>query len=97
MPAEVTIRSRNATARSLFAVFTKLDVSDTMEKLFLGLDAQLVCSLEYNARVAKLVDAPDLGFRNRRFQNVPLRFKRQSIYEGKTRFFTMSNTLTTGE
>jgi hypothetical protein len=36
-----------------------------------------------DARVAKLADAPDLGFQNRRFQNVPFRFKKQSIYEGK--------------
>jgi hypothetical protein len=49
------------------------------------------------ARVAKLADAPDLGFRNRRFQNVPFRFKKQAIYEGKTRFFTISVAFTTGE
>jgi hypothetical protein len=42
-------------------------------------------------------DAPDLGFRNRRFQNVPFRFKRQSIYEGKTRFFTFRVAFTIGE
>jgi hypothetical protein len=45
----------------------------------------------------KLADAPDLGFQNQRFQNVPFRFKRQSIYEGKTRFFTISVAFTTGE
>jgi hypothetical protein len=39
------------------------------------------------ARVAKLADAPDLGFRNRRFQNVPFRFKKQSFYERKTPIF----------
>jgi len=38
------------------------------------------------ARVAKLADAPDLGFRNRRFHNVPFRFKKQAIYEGKMQF-----------
>jgi hypothetical protein len=43
------------------------------------------------------LDAPDLGFRNRRFQNVPFRFKRQSIYEGKTRFFTFRVAFTIGE
>jgi hypothetical protein len=29
-------------------------------------------------------DAPDLGLRNHRFQNVSFRFKKQSIYERKT-------------
>jgi hypothetical protein len=48
-------------------------------------------------RMATLGDAPDLGFRNHRFQNVPFRFKKQSIYEGKTRFFTISSAFTTGE
>ena len=38
------------------------------------------------ARVAKLADAPDLGFRNRRFHNVPFCFKKQAIYERKMRF-----------
>jgi len=38
------------------------------------------------ARVAKLADATDLGFQNRRFHDVPFRFKKQAIYEGKTRF-----------
>jgi hypothetical protein len=47
--------------------------------------------------VAKLADAPDLGLRNRQFQNVPFRFKKQSIYEGKTRFLTISVAFTTGE
>jgi hypothetical protein len=49
------------------------------------------------ARVAKLADAPDLGFRNRRFQNVALRFKKQSIYERKTRFFMIGVAFTTDE
>ena len=49
------------------------------------------------ARVAKLADAPDLGLRNHRFQNIPFRFKKQSIYERKTRFFTISVAFTTGE
>jgi hypothetical protein len=49
------------------------------------------------ARVAKLADAPDLGLKNHRFQNVPFRFKKQSVYEGKTRFFTISVPFTTGE
>jgi len=39
------------------------------------------------ARVAKLADAPDLGFRNYRFQNIALRFKKQSFYERKTATF----------
>jgi hypothetical protein len=50
-----------------------------------------------DARVAKLADAPDLGFQNRRFQNVPFRFKKQSIYEGKTRLFTIRAAFTIGE
>jgi hypothetical protein len=37
-------------------------------------------------RVAKLADAPDLGFRNRRFHDVPFRFKKQAIYDGKMQF-----------
>jgi hypothetical protein len=49
------------------------------------------------ARVAKLADAPDLGLRNRRFQNAPFRFKKQSIYERKTRYLTNSVASTTGE
>jgi hypothetical protein len=39
------------------------------------------------ARVAKLADAPDLGLRNRRFQNVPFRFKKTTGLRGKTPFF----------
>jgi hypothetical protein len=42
-------------------------------------------------------DAPDLGFRNRRFHRVPFRFKRRPIYEGKTQFFTISTAFTTDE
>ncbi len=30
-------------------------------------------------RVAKLADAPDLGFRNQRFQSIALRFKKESF------------------
>jgi hypothetical protein len=44
---------------------------------------------------SKLADAPDLGLRNRRFQNVPFRFKREPIYEGKTRFSTIRAASTT--
>jgi hypothetical protein len=50
-----------------------------------------------DARVAKLADAPDLGLRSRRFQNVPFRFKIESIYEGKTRFFALGREFTTEE
>ena len=39
------------------------------------------------ARMAKLTDTPDLGFRNRQFQSIPLRFHRSPIYGRKTRFF----------
>jgi hypothetical protein len=42
-------------------------------------------------------EAPDLGFRNRRFHRVPFRFKRRPIYEGKTQFFTISTAFTTDE
>jgi hypothetical protein len=45
----------------------------------------------------KLADAPDLGFQNRRFQGVPFRFKKQSIYEGKAQFFAVIVAFTTGE
>jgi hypothetical protein len=37
----------------------------------------------------KLADAPDLGFRNHRFQNFSFRFKREAIYDEKTRSFTI--------
>jgi hypothetical protein len=47
--------------------------------------------------VAKLADAPDLGLRNHRFQNVPFHFKKQSIYEGKAQFFAVIIAFTTGE
>jgi hypothetical protein len=39
-------------------------------------------------REATFGDAPDLGLRNHRFQNVALRFKKESFYERKTRVFT---------
>jgi hypothetical protein len=48
-------------------------------------------------RKTTLGDTPDLGFRNHRFQNVPFRFKKQSIYKRKTRFFTISVAFTIGE
>ena len=48
------------------------------------------------ARVAELADAPDLGFRNRRFQGVPF-VSKNDIYEGKTRFSAVGVELTTGE
>jgi hypothetical protein len=44
------------------------------------------------ARVAKLANAPDLGLRNHRIQNVAFRFKSKRSYEGKRRFFLKSNT-----
>jgi hypothetical protein len=44
-----------------------------------------------------LADAPDLGFRNRRFHRVPFRFETRPIYEGKTQFFTISTAFTTDE
>jgi hypothetical protein len=39
-----------------------------------------------DARVAELADAPDLGLRNHRFQNVPFRSKKHAIYERKMEF-----------
>jgi hypothetical protein len=44
----------------------------------------------FHARVAKLADAPDLGFRNHRFQNSAFHFKERLFYERKTHFFTKS-------
>jgi hypothetical protein len=44
-----------------------------------------------------LADAPDLGFRNHRFQNVSFCFEKQPIYEGKMRFLTIRVVFTTGE
>src|SRR5689334_25031469 len=49
------------------------------------------------ARVAELADAPDLGFRNHRVQNVSSRFKKRSIYEGKTHFITPNVVFTNDE
>jgi len=45
------------------------------------------CFFSEEARVAKSADAPDLGFQNRRFQNIPFRFKKQPFYERKSRVF----------
>ena len=39
------------------------------------------------ARVAKLENASDLGFPNRRFQDITFRFKKQPFYERKTAVF----------
>jgi hypothetical protein len=47
--------------------------------------------------VAELADAPDLGFQNHCLQNVSSRFKKQSIYEGKTHFFTPEVAFTNDE
>ena len=47
--------------------------------------------------MAELADAPDLGFRNHRLQNDSSRFKKQSIYEGKTHFFTAEVVFTNDE
>jgi hypothetical protein len=41
--------------------------------------------------VAKLADAPDLGFRNRRFQIMAFRFKNPLVYEVKTGVFGKTN------
>jgi len=38
-------------------------------------------------RMATLEDAPDLGFQNRRFQDVHFRFKTNVFYEWKTGFW----------
>ena len=48
------------------------------------------------ARMAKLADALDLGFRNRRFQTF-LSPKNNRFTRGKTRFLAMNVTFTTGE
>jgi hypothetical protein len=39
------------------------------------------------ASVKKLADAPDLGLRNRRFQNIAFRFKKSAFYERKMPIF----------
>jgi hypothetical protein len=49
------------------------------------------------ARVAKLADAPDLGIPNRRFQNVPFRFKEKSFYEKKSRISRKAEPNTKGK
>jgi len=41
------------------------------------------------ARVAELADAPDLGKRNQRFQNIAFQFEKQSIFESNTQFFKL--------
>jgi len=47
--------------------------------------------------VAKKADAPDLGFQNHRFQNIPFRFKKQVTYAGKNRFFAETAIFTIDE
>jgi hypothetical protein len=49
------------------------------------------------ARVAKLADAPDLGLRNHRFQNVAIPFKAERVYEEKTLVLSKSCNSTNGE
>jgi hypothetical protein len=44
-----------------------------------------------------IADAPDLGFRNRRFQSAPFRFKKRSIYKRKMRFFAFDLAFMIGE
>src|SRR6266480_7409969 len=43
------------------------------------------------ARMAKLADPPDLGFRNRRFHNVPLRFHRFAACRCKSGFSSVGS------
>jgi len=47
--------------------------------------------------VAKLADAPDLGLRNHRFQNVAFRFKANAFDGGKTGFSGEIVVLANGE
>jgi len=47
--------------------------------------------------VQRGLQLPDLGFRNRRFQSVPFRFKKQVTYEGKNRFFAKTAIFTIDE
>jgi hypothetical protein len=49
------------------------------------------------ARVAKLADAPDLGLRNHRFQNVAFRCKAKRFYDGKTPVLAKSRHVANGE
>ena len=44
-------------------------------------------ALSIVADVAKLADAPDLGFRNRRFQSVAFRFKKSPVLRGENAVF----------
>jgi hypothetical protein len=44
-----------------------------------------------------LADAPDLGFRNRRFQNVPFHFKKDAFYEREDRFWLTNSGFTKNE
>ena len=50
-----------------------------------------------DARVAELADAPDLGLRNHRFQNVAFRFKAKGFYEGRMANLVKSHNATNGE
>src|SRR4030095_6883191 len=49
------------------------------------------------ARVSKLPDAPDLGLRNDRLQNIARRFKTNTFHEGKTIFSRGTWMCATGE
>jgi hypothetical protein len=69
-------------------------IAEALQAQFARIDQQSdVRQHHNNARMAELTDAPDLGFRNRRFQKVPFCFKTRSIYEAKTRFFAVDKEL----
>jgi len=47
--------------------------------------------------VAKLADAPDLGLRNRQFQNIAFHLKANAFYESKTGFLYEVAAVANGE
>jgi len=53
--------------------------------------------IQINARVAELADAPDLGKRNHRFQDITFHFKKEQNYEREMRFFAKGHPFTRGE
>ncbi len=84
--AEVDSKLAEAEAKKKPAIACLFAIANPKSKIEIGI-----------ARVAGLADAPDLGKRNQRFQNIAFQFEKQSIYERKTHFFTLKAVFTNDE
>jgi len=76
----------------IFERFRRTDIPDAFESLSAYEDLVLSKTPTDHlfARVAKLANTLDLGFRNHRFQNIALCFKKQRFYEGNHAFSAKS-------